>query len=266
MKKVFRTSHDSALLIKQPTRYRRKEHKMKKFLAILLTTLVTTNVCACNYTLEKEREGSTKQESVGIIEKTDNGCYVTILKLYKELLTNNNMDTETLTKRSEQEFFTDIYSVSVNIDSKKAGYALKDLNNDHVDELLLLDEDGVLFAIFTTKSGKAIAVDYFSVNNNRGAIDANGIIYKETLSKGNSWRLKITRIMENGNLDRLEYGVYDPEPGMITPVAFLYRNGMKEFVDEATVNALYEQHSQHISYQTPPKAIADLGLIFTYVE
>ena len=189
--------------------------------------------------------------------------YEYVLTLYKMLLIDNDqIDAESLEQQSHKDFFLDLYNLSVNIDAQKAGYAFKDLNNDNIDELILLDKDGVLFAVFTLKFGKPIAIDYFSINNFRGGIDSNGYIYKESLSKGNTWGVKIIQLLENGDLDCIEFGIHDPGIDSIAATAFLYRNGKKELVDEETVKELYEQYSQHISYLTPTDLIAKLDLDF----
>ena len=259
----------------------------KKILAILLAALLAASTTACkqatdsisNYdtqnnvenTIEDtiDHDNQTKLNSKEKDKNLSSSCndnlkgYDPILKIYKNLLADNHMDLESLIEQSEQNFFYELYSLSCNINSEKAGYAIKDLNSDNIDELILLDEDGVLFAVFTLKFGKAVAIDYFSINNNRGTIDANTkCIYKETLSKGNSWGFKITQLLENGDLDCIEFGIYDPALEGVNASAFLYRNGKKEFVDEATVMALYAQYSQHISYSTPTDLISKLDLEF----
>ncbi len=186
--------------------------------------------------------------------------YESVLTLYKMLLIDNDqIDVESLEQQSHKDFFLDLYNLSVNIDAQKAGYAFKDLNNDNIDELILLDKDGILFAAFTLKFGKPIAIDY---NNFRGGIDSNWYIYKESLSKGNSWGFKIIQLLENGELDCIEFGIHDPGIDSIAATAFLYRNGKKELIDEETVKELYEQYSQHISYLTPTDLIAKLDLDF----
>lgn len=177
--------------------------------------------------------------------------YDPVLMLYKELLENPEIDLETLESRSEEEFFLDLYEISCNIDRYKAGFAVRDLNEDQIPELILLDKAGVLYAVFTQKEGKPIAVDYFSSGNHRGGIDADGMIYKDIYGKGESWEFCITQIMQNGDLDQLVFGVYDPSPGEIEASAYLYRNGEEESVDQATVRALYEQYAAHVSYSKP---------------
>lgn len=56
------------------------------------------------------------------------------------------------------------------------GYALKDLNGDNVDELILLDSNFTVFAIFTEVDGKAVLLDIFS--DWRSAwIDEDGLVH-----------------------------------------------------------------------------------------
>lgn len=184
--------------------------------------------------------------------------YDPVLTLYKELLENPEIDPETLEARSEEEFFLDLYEVACTINPYKAGFAARDLNGDQIPELLLLDKAGVLYAVYTQKDGKPMAVDYFSTDNHRGGIDADGMIYKESHGKGESWELSITQILQNGDLDQLVFGVSDPNPGQVEADAYLYRNGAEESVDIATVQALYEQYAAHVSYDAPIEIFEDL--------
>ena len=239
----------------------------KRLLAVILSALMVVNISSCNFGFGSKIENSDITESNFeetervIVEKE----YEAILKLYKELITDNSMDIDTLNQKQEQPFFSELYSLSVNIDSKKAGYALKDLNGDKIDELILLDDDGVLYAVFTLKSGEAILVDWFSKNNNRGGIDADGLICKESFSKGESWGFKVFKILKNGELDVLEFGVYNPDPGIVASKAFLYRNGNEESVDDKIIDALYEQYAKCISYSTPNDMVLSLNLEFVYI-
>ena len=266
---------------------------MKKAIASILTsTLLLTALNGCvqpsRHTYgENAHESMTQKDELGkaikyatdntldLLSKTDTSNssltvslknYESVLNLYKELLADNHIDLETFTERSKQEFFSDLYDISYEIDSKKAGYALKDLNCDGIDERILLDDNGSIYAIYTLKDGKPFAVDYFSVNNFRGSIDVNGIIYKDSFSKGESFGFKVIRILENGELDCLEFGISDPAPGIVNARTFLYRNGHEEFVDETTVNTLYAKYSQYISYSTPTDIISKLNLNFMYIE
>ena len=191
--------------------------------------------------------------------------YDEILTLYKKLLTDNDIAIDDFTNlSSEQPYFSDLYSVSVNIDPQKAGYALKDLNHDLIPELILLDDDGIIFSIYTMKDQHPLLVEYFQEFNPKGSIDANGIIYKKSYSKGESWGVKLIRILDNGELDWLEFGIYDPDPGIIEERAYLYRNGTEKFVDRVTVEALYTEYSHHISNSSTTDTITSLELNFIY--
>ena len=185
-----------------------------RIVGILLLALLTAGVCACGD--RPDRPGNMSEEST---QETAEAGYGAVLSLYKELSENNSIDAGTLSRRSEEAFFSDLYSVSVNMDvnPSRAGYALRDLNGDGTDEILLLEEDGILFAVFTRRSGQVVAVDYFSGSNNRGFIDEDGTIYKASLSKGESWGVKVTRILKDGDLDFLEFGIRDPDPGVVEP-------------------------------------------------
>ena len=242
----------------------------KRLLALVLSALLLINAVACNTVHVPENgDGTIENTETGNEEKneetTDLNAYQSVLNLYRELTSDNQITPETLVERSEQPFFTELYALSVDIDPQKAGYALKDLNGDQTDELILLDDDGVLFAVFTQKSGNAILVDLFSKNNNRGGIETDGVVCKESISKGESWGIRVSKIMENGELDILEFGISNSTLTGGPSKPFLYRNGVEEDVDEQTIDALYAQYSQYISYATPTNTISKLNLNFIHL-
>ena len=94
-------------------------------------------------------------------------------------------------------------------------------------------------------------IDYYGAGNHRGSIDENGIIYKDSYSGSESWTLTITQIMPSGELDRIEFGMYDLNSDADSQKAFLFRNGLEESVDKDQVIALYKQYTSHVSYSGP---------------
>ena len=188
-----------------------------------------------------------------LIPLTDQVVYDTVLRLYNEMLMHHDdVDAQTLKARSEQEeFFGDLYSLSYNIDLQEAGFAFHDINGDQKNELLLIDDDGVMFALYTQKAGKPIMIDYYGAGNHRGSIDENGIIYKDSYSGSENWTLTITQIMPSGELDRIEFGMYDLNSDADSQKAFLFRNGIEESVDKDQVIVLYKQYTSHVSYSGP---------------
>lgn len=188
-----------------------------------------------------------------LIPLTDQVVYDSILQLYNEMLTyHDDVDAETLKERSEQEeFFGDLYSLSYNIDLQEAGFAFHDINGDQKNELLLIEDDGVMFALYTQKAGKPIVIDYYGAGNHRGSIDQDGIIYRDSYWGSDGWNLTITQIMPSGELDRIEFGMRDSNSETDGEKAFLYRNGIEEIVDKDQVIALYKQYTSHISYSGP---------------
>ena len=84
------------------------------------------------------------------------------------------------------------------------GYAIKDINGDGVDELVLLKEDYTILAIFTCVDGKPIMVggyDYYKFTTTRPYLTncwiyGDGTIYTSDLSGFD--RFRVYRIAEDG--------------------------------------------------------------------
>jgi len=94
--------------------------------------------------------------------------------------------------------------------SSKYGYALKDLNGDGIDELIIMDQYGTgtsqrhdIFAIFTQVNGKVVLVDTYE-EKHYAAIDANGNIYV------------IERVIPGTKKD-FTYTVYTLDGGKLVP-------------------------------------------------
>ena len=254
----------------------------KRISTMLLSALLVINISACDLVQKKEvnEKAESASHNTETIESNTNNlkdinqsipkAYTPILKLYKELLTNSYIIVDNRNQETEIPFFHDLYSISVDVsncsNAESAGFALKDLNNDKTDELILLDDRGVLLAIFTLKDGEPILIDSFSFNNHRGGIDASGVVYKDSYSKGETWEFKVLKLLENGEVDCLEFGIYNSDSGSVPAQPTIYRNGHKETADEKAVEALYTQYSNNVSYSTPTGIISNLNLNFIYAQ
>ena len=148
------------------------------------------------------------------------------------------------------------------------GYAIKDLNGDGVDELVLLDDSYEIVAIFSMSEGKPILLCGY-VSNGIVWIDGDGLIY-ELVVEGNidAPVYKIRSIAEGGGELKLEqefgfdrYNWYSGEP-----VAEYYalENGKKISIDESTYNALAAQYGKYLGRYSGKKVTEKYsGLMFT---
>ena len=92
------------------------------------------------------------------------------------------------------------------------GYALTDLNNDGVDELVLLLKDYTILAIFTTSNNEIKLIDAYWPKH-RCAIYGTGTLYTLTSSGASQWYYRTQYISpESGELKLLqEYGISNDE-------------------------------------------------------
>ena len=90
-----------------------------------------------------------------------------------------------------------------------ASYALKDLNGDGKEELILLDWDYRVWGIFTKVNDIPILVNDFNNINSFAAIDENGVIYTNAYTKGETSHNGVWKLNNNGSLEGLGFGCID---------------------------------------------------------
>ncbi|MBE6633230.1 MAG: hypothetical protein E7620_02680 [Ruminococcaceae bacterium] len=88
-------------------------------------------------------------------------------------------------------------------DPAAMGYATKDLNEDGVPELVLLDRSNRLYALFTIREGAPVLL--LQMNRNASAITPDGTVYSQIYVKDQSDITHVKRIV-NGRLEGLEFG------------------------------------------------------------
>ena len=143
------------------------------------------------------------------------------------------------------------------------GYAFKDINNDGTAELVLLDRDYNIFAIFTSVDKKAVLLDTFGAANNTGAIDKDGRIYKNGYSKGETDYEKIMILTESGELkEEIKYGCSDMEDGQ-APRYYKYVSGVKHDITKAEYDELGAQYSSIFS--NTAKVTKESGIAFNEI-
>ena len=196
---------------------------MKKIAFILaLVMILNSALWGCD-TAETDTTGQAKDglEDTSEIKKIEENLdfdldtsllYKDLLDTYIELQTyGKNGDVSLLGAKDYPKVSPEIFSTlqSVAMNSYVMGYARKDLNKDGVPELILLNVDYEIFAIFTVSGGKLMTVDTFYSNNHIGAIDSDGTVYKSGYSKGESGYCSVKTLSAFGELTGLSFGSID---------------------------------------------------------
>ena len=153
---------------------------MKKFIAVLVCLLTILLLFSCNNDIIESIEQSTYKDSEFYLD-TSNDTYVnydSILRVYRLIVDsypivnqNSRAIAWELGIRDEDEFerFSSLYSSVFDfypgrgeLDSNSphhklgCGYVQKDLNSDGVDELILINSEYYIMAIFSYADGKPI--------------------------------------------------------------------------------------------------------------
>ena len=130
-----------------------------------------------------------------------------------------------------------------NSSSAVFGHALKDLDGDGSDELILLDNKNNLFGIFTMVDGKPVLLDTYT-DLRYACMDSNGLIY-------------VANRMVPGSPKDFEYSIYKLENGTLVNTLtigckcnasgtqtgwYKVENDITTSIEQATFNALYGEH------------------------
>ena len=110
-------------------------------------------------------------------------------------------------------------------------YATKDLNNDGVSELFLIDNRFHIYALMTIADGepKVIYSDIGTHYDGLTYADSNNTIYTSWGGKGDCWQQNVLTLNSDGNLCGYSYGHYD----------------MSGFGDDDVYNYYCEYDSEH---------------------
>ena len=129
------------------------------------------------------------------------------------------------------------------------GYAKKDLNGDGIEELVLLNANYTLVAIFSMCEGKPFLLRKFW-NRSQGWIDSNGYIHIGGSNGADSGSRTIYRIADGGaDLDLLfEYGMDGHEWVGDAAVSKYYKicDGNKKYITEEEYNLIDKQYEEYI--------------------
>ncbi len=137
--------------------------------------------------------------------------YADVLSSYREILSKARGGEIMIAPEDEEDVVANLlYDIGQICLPEKMGYALKDINRDGVDELVLMSEDYRPYALFTAEGGKAVLLWDWVVDGklSTGAIDRNGYIYGREARDINTegWCNKVMCIGKDGKLSSFDYG------------------------------------------------------------
>ena len=263
---------------------------MKKYIAFLLclVTIISMFSCSSNNINEKENDhtnNNTTDEITSDNPSQENVAdYSKILNMYRSIIEilPNYVDSKeamdnccaelSIVDEKEKELFEEIFWST--FDFKKSppyklscGYAMKDLNGDGVDELVLLNNEYYIMAIFSYADGKPVLLGNYMP---RGScwIDGDGLLHENGSGGADHSTHAIYKIADGGKELELivEYGTNGHE--WIEDVAYTiyYKlvNGEKKTITEAEYQALNEQYGKYLGSVAGAEATKKhSGLTFT---
>ena len=264
----------------KPVKYRPLRRViMKKILAFLLCLFTIISLFSCDNQGISSDNGETTVNDTSSEGSRDYGDILRLYRLALNSCANIELTVDALsitaealgiTDPQEKETFADIMvCIRYNYDGEKKadstspiywlalGYAIKDINGDGVDELVLLKEDYTVLAIFTYADGKPIMVGgyyYYKFTTTRPYLTncwiyGDGTIYTSDLSGFD--RFRVYRIAEDGkSLETVaDYGwsLY-MDYTINSSITKYYKciDGQKIEISEDEYQAIHEQYEKRL--------------------
>ena len=272
---------------------------MKKFVAVLLCLLVLLSFSSCLKThpliIDSERETQPSSDESPIRVETD---YGDVIALYRKVIDACSIYDEEnsdsfyaekygITDPQEKKFFsTFLYQAYIHhagngkkdcfspIYNLTWGYAEKDLNDDGADELILLNEEYTIIAIFSYVDGKPTVIGGLneSFPHQRPTlenswIDGDGYIYQYA-GLGFEHKTKYKVAQDGTSLEiiadywQVKRGEYEPEIRTVTDYYMLMGDEEIE-ITESEYKALDDQHGKYLGQYAGKDVTAEYaGLTF----
>ena len=267
---------------------------MKKIVVFLMCLMMVLSISSC-HTNEQESEAPSSSDETPIYVETD---YGDVIDLYRKVIDacsiydKENSDSfyaekYGITDPQEQKFFGAFrYGAYIHHagNGKKDcfspiykltwGYAKKDLNGDGADELILLNEDDTIIAIFSYVDGKPTVIGglnygfpYERPSLEDAWIDGDGYIYRSA-SSGFEHKRKYRVAQGGASLEtvadywQVKRAEYEPEYHVVTEYYMLMGDEEIE-ITESEYKALDDQHGKYLGQYAGKDVTAEYaGLTF----
>lgn len=259
---------------------------MKKYIAFLLFLIMILSLVSCNSNNINEKENNHTNSNT-TSETPSEECiadYSQILDMYrsiveilpnyvdaKEAMDNCCADLGIVSEEGKELFKKIFYST---FDFKKSppyklscGYATKDLNGDGVDELVMLNNEYYIMAIFSYADGKPVLLGNYMPRSSCW-IDGDGLLHENGSSGAAYSTNSIYKIADGGASMELiaEFGTNGVEWVGDTARTKYYKlvNGEKVDITEAELDALSIQYGDYLDHEECAEATEKYsGLKFT---
>ncbi len=232
---------------------------MKKIICIsLVTLLLATSLAACDHTNNITNQTDLPDPISNITDGSENHSENQLDQLtldikseskdiYAEVIRLYEYPQPVRPESVDEQLWDGLKQVWSNWSSLDAGYCFKDINNDGKYEMILLDSDYNLHAIFTHVNGNVQFVKMFDPSGNGGVIDENGIIYDHGFGRFLSWYESAYVLLSNGELECLGYyGYRGDETGLSG--AYFQKNTDGTYMD-TTREKIEEFNKQYVLFQ-----------------
>ena len=257
---------------------------MKKFVALILCLMLLLTLISCNVNEEndstqtestttenKDSDSATESEAENDDENEISDGYSRVIELYRHVVNFWREDDGTISLESyaaelgiveaeEQELFRELYSAAHLLlypgrttPKSKAlcGYAIKDLNGDGIDELVLINDYYMVGAVFSFADGKPVLLGSY-IQRGRCWIDADGQLHENGNSGADYSTNAIYKISEGGASLQLvaEFGTNGHEWIGDVAVTKYYQllNGEKVDITKDEYVALGERYGEYLGY------------------
>lgn len=236
---------------------------MKKAILILLCSAMLVGTLSCNKSDDMdstETNTDTKivtgttpsKEPSHVSETSPDEIYQNILNTYQAflILKKNNTDYDKLYVECHEEgneIESAVFHAVLRNTPEKMGYGIKDLNNDNIAELILLDENYHIYTIFTSVNGQPKVVDtFFGDGNDTGAIGSDGTIYKYGYGKGENLYRYAMKISNDGTLFGMAFGCLDTDIDDVMVEYYKIIDGERMVIDFDEFNNLNDAYYQTV--------------------
>ena len=268
---------------------------MKKYIAFLLCLIMIILLFSCNNNNTNEKENNHTNSNATNKIPSDNAeeenvsDYSKILNMYRgiiEILPNyvdskeamdNYCSEMGIVDEEEKELFKEIFGST--FDFKKSlpykfscGYAIKDLNGDGVDELVLLNNEYYIIAVFSYADAKPVLLGNYRTRHSAW-IDEKGWIHENGSGGADNSMNAVYKIADGGASIELiaEFGTNGHEWIGDTAYTKYYKlvNGEKAEITESEYNNLSEQYCNYLGSvkgAAATKAYSGLEFISMFTE